>query len=39
MAEQFMETLAQTIGEQYPLLEISLVPTKETACDIVLAFE
>ena len=39
MAEQFMETLAQTIGEQHPLLEISLVPTKETACDIVLAFE
>ena len=39
MSEEFMETLAQTIGERYPLLEISLVPTKETTCDIVLAFE
>ena len=39
VAEEFIEALEETIREKYSLLEITAVATKETICDIVLAFE
>ena len=39
MAEEFVEMLAEKLEKANPLLEITVVPTHEKACDIVLAFE
>ena len=39
MAPEFVERLAETIKKNYAELEVVPVPTQETMCDIVLAFE
>ncbi len=39
MAPEFVQMLATEIGKEYKQLEVVSVPTQQTMCDVVLAFE